>query len=238
MKFFKHFSPEQVNWISHLEVWPSRMSHDWESKRLKIFERYHPWAKSIAFSVKYRFNVANADSLDYEQYSSIGLLESIDRYDPTFGKPFKGYARKRIQGAIINDVYKYSESTSFSNYEYTRSESVHSSLVNNSEESNNSLDALVNSIVDLAIGCITEDVSSSDKRVGSSNLDEGEYYSFGCRVLKCMDRLPSKQRAVLDHHYCGLVTFKEISENLNLSKGRVSQIHAEALRNLRIMLKI
>ena len=36
--------------------------------------------------------------------ASVGLLESVDRYDPQFGASFRTYASHRIQGAILSGI--------------------------------------------------------------------------------------------------------------------------------------
>jgi RNA polymerase sigma factor for flagellar operon FliA len=41
---------------------------------------------------------------DLVAYGRIGLLDAADRFDPTKGVPFEAFARRRIQGAIIDGI--------------------------------------------------------------------------------------------------------------------------------------
>jgi len=52
-----------------------------------------------------------------------------------------------------------------------------------------------------------------------------------------MASLPERQRFIVQQHYVGGMEFQDIAQQLQLSKGRVSQLHAQALEQLRSALK-
>jgi RNA polymerase sigma factor for flagellar operon FliA len=46
-------------------------------------------------------------------------------------------------------------------------------------------------------------------------------------------RLPDKERTVIEWHYVEGKKFECLAEKLGLSKGRISQLHAQALLRMR-----
>src|SRR6056297_2365627 len=80
-----------------------------ETKNPKIKEeaikKYLPLVKYIVG----RINLPKANVLkreDLNQYGIVGLLDSIERYDPTVGVTFKTFAYKRIHGEIVDAIRK------------------------------------------------------------------------------------------------------------------------------------
>ena len=64
------------------------------------------------------------------------------------------------------------------------------------------------------------------------------YESLAWRQLNAqldreIDRLPEREAAIIRQHYENGVSFSQIAQLLDLSKGRVSQLHAHALAKLR-----
>jgi RNA polymerase sigma factor for flagellar operon FliA len=53
------------------------------------------------------------------------------------------------------------------------------------------------------------------------------------RLLKAIETLPAQERTVVRSHYLQEMPFDEIAAMLRLSKGRISQIHKQALLHLR-----
>ncbi len=51
-----------------------------------------------------------------------------------------------------------------------------------------------------------------------------------------MVRLADKERSVIQYHYQQDIAFEEVGRLLGLSRGRVSQLHRQALSKLRIAL--
>jgi RNA polymerase sigma factor for flagellar operon FliA len=45
--------------------------------------------------------------------------------------------------------------------------------------------------------------------------------------------LPANQQRVIEGHYLQYLPFEEIARNMGLTRGRIAQLHKEALANLR-----
>src|SRR5258708_30800639 len=85
-----------------------RASRD-QSLRNALTERYLPLARSIAASV---FKARIDDSVafdDFLQYARMGLMQAIERFDPTRGIVFEAFAARRVRGAILNGLGRESE---------------------------------------------------------------------------------------------------------------------------------
>jgi RNA polymerase sigma factor for flagellar operon FliA len=52
-----------------------------------------------------------------------------------------------------------------------------------------------------------------------------------------VDSLPPQDRMVLRSHYLQELPFDEIAAMLQLTKGRISQIHKQALQRLRVLMR-
>ena len=57
------------------------------------------------------------------------------------------------------------------------------------------------------------------------------------RVIRCaVERLPERERDLVTRHYFGQREFQSIAQDLGITKGRVSQLHAQALARIRQLL--
>ena len=56
------------------------------------------------------------------------------------------------------------------------------------------------------------------------------------RLLRAVDALAPQERTVIRNHYLQEMPFDEIAASLHLTKGRISQIHKQALLHLRRLL--
>lgn len=68
-----------------------------------------PYARVIAATLYTRRTHHDIEFAEYLQLASVGLVESVDRFDPQQGVQFKTYASKRMQGAILNGLERLTE---------------------------------------------------------------------------------------------------------------------------------
>ena len=77
--------------------------------RDRLVLHYLPFARTLA-AVHYRGRIhADAEFDDYLQLARLGLMESVDRYEPERGAQFKTYVAHRIRGALLNGLEKATE---------------------------------------------------------------------------------------------------------------------------------
>lgn len=249
-------APLQFNWIGHLDEWPVR-DGDWQQKRQQVFERYKEWSRAIARKT-YRTSVnKDMELADMEHYASVGLLESIERYKPELGVPFKAYAHKRIRGEILNHLSRFSE---YGNQQAQKHQLMQERLSliqggylpdvelqtvsqaasqNASEKASQKAslsaeESLVASIIDLAVGFLLEEPQEAKELVvGGQSYNSVEFAHFHEKTWQYMDCLPEIEKHILLLHYQKHTSFSDISQRLGLSSGRVSQLHKKALSALK-----
>jgi RNA polymerase sigma factor (sigma-70 family) len=65
-------------------------------------ELYGGWVKRVALLLKARMPWADLDEL--LQWGAIGMLESMQRFDPSLGVEFQAFAMRRVRGTMINGL--------------------------------------------------------------------------------------------------------------------------------------
>ena len=176
---------------------------------------------------------------DYLQFGMIGLLEAIDRFDPSQGVAFEAFARRRILGAILNGVESLSEKQrQISTRQRVRAERAQS-LAEASEHEGRPADALqrlADIAIGLAIGFMLEDTAlyvDGDRASRQTPYARVELAQLRQHLGHLVERLPEQERRVIRYHYYQQIPFEEIARGSGLSKGRISQIHRAALERLR-----
>lgn len=206
--------------------------------REALFKLHLPFAKMLA-GVEYRRKAdLGLDRGDFEQFSFGALLEAIDRYDPLHGAPFQSFARPRIKGAFIDGLAKASEVGAQIGYR-RRIETDRLRSIQGDEAAPSARDPLLEFgelATLLALGFVTEDAIQRQSISKTSPLNPFEtsaWRDIELSILAAIERLPDRERTIIEQHYCGGVDFAHIAKLLGLTKGRVSQLHRRALGRLR-----
>lgn len=212
-------------------------THD---RRDALISRYSGLARITAAKL-YRGRVDNSVGFaDYLQYARVGLVEAIDAFDPGRAVPFEAFSSYRIKGAILNGLASESEQAAqrafWSRRERDRLESLkqHEAVA----DRRSSLEELVNLTVGLALGHIieTEPEQVVDESLTSNPYAMTELAQLRRAMRSMLNVLPDRERELLRRHYEDHVEFQQIAAGWGVTKGRVSQLHAQALSRLRKML--
>lgn len=176
---------------------------------------------------------------DYMQFATVGLLESIDRYDPASQASFRTFSAPRINGAMLDGVARLSEQqrqiSARQRMLAERAESLTGSM-ESKEGTDEIFEQLAGVAIGLALGYMLE--GSSMYQVQEPVSMNSAYTNVEVRQLQqqvrsLVDMLPERERSVIKYHYLNHLRFEAIAEILSLSKGRVSQLHKNALDLLR-----
>jgi RNA polymerase sigma factor FliA len=217
------------------ELWSAYQSSKSSSDRERLFRRYQPLAKNMAG--RYKRSEAGMQ-LEYEevfQLASTGLIESIDRFKPELGIPFRYFANRRISGAILNGIAKYSElNQQVSSRRRVERERV-ASLRKDSKKPQNideRLDLLGEIAAGLALGFMLEEAASNARDPSSPGQDAFETLAWKQLVKLVRDEIQQllpQQRDIMIWHYSDGLPFDQVASIMGLSKGRISQIHKAAV---------
>lgn len=202
-----------------------------------LFKRYTPLARAIALGQFRRRAVRRAERFDFDHFAYEGLLQALDRFDPLRGVPFDAYARSRIQGSIADGVASMSEIDTQLRQRHRAEQERARSLRAAGHADEDPLTALAELVGGLAIGFMLESGRLMASEDGSDpsptayeTLESRELAAFLAREIR---RLPAAEADVIIHHYETGLSFAQTAALMNLSRGRVSQLHHAALNRLR-----
>jgi RNA polymerase sigma factor FliA len=68
----------------------------------ELQDLYAGWIKRIALMLKARMPWADLDEL--LQWGALGMLEALQRFDPSLGVEFQAFAMRRVRGTMINGL--------------------------------------------------------------------------------------------------------------------------------------
>ncbi|MBE5884166.1 MAG: FliA/WhiG family RNA polymerase sigma factor [Lachnospiraceae bacterium] len=223
--------------------------------REKIILEYAPLVKVVAgrLSMYLGYNVEYEDLVSYGIF---GLIDAIDKFDYMKEVKFETYASLRIRGAILDQIRKMDWIPRTIRQKQKKIESVIREI-----ELNTGRNATEEEIAQ-ALG-ITDDEylewQSQMKITGLVSLNE--YMEQGSDVPQDFNRhttsrftspeeniekeeltkvlgealqlLTEKEQKVITLYYYEELTLKEISNVLEVSESRVSQLHTRALQKMR-----
>lgn len=205
--------------------------------RAGLIEHYMPFARMIAARA-YGLRVEPAASFDdYLQYARVGLIEAIDRFDPTRGVSFEAYAVHRVRGAVLNGIDQESERAAQREFRRAAAAERMQSLIARTGRpvDRASLQDFIEITVGLAVGMALEAAPGEpiDETPGGNPYAAVELAQFAREVRRLVAGLPEREREVIQGHYYERLEFQEIARRTAVTKGRVSQLHSQALARLR-----
>ncbi len=225
--------------------------------RDELITRYLPLIKYVAG----RMAITPPAGLDYEDILSFGvfgLIDAVDRFEPSKGFVFQTFAIPRIRGSILDELRKYDW------YSRTGREKV--------QKLNRAMEKVFQAEGKFTDDAIRKEMGVSDEEYYEiqelasrgyitslddvTPLDDGEvslestiaddregaperlvYESELQEVADALRELPERECQMLSLYYYEGLTLKEIGKVLGVSESRVSQIHGKALSMLKAILK-
>lgn len=237
--------------VRHEELWERwRRSHDLAA-RDQLVESYLWLIRYVAGRLMVGLP-PQYDQGDLEGHGAFGLLEAIERYDPSRGVRFETYAIPWIRGACFEGIRALQwaptlrrrvkqleraqdELRTTLGREPTRQEvAAHLGLtLEELEERENEVGTL--SVLSLD-EIVLDDSSLADRLADPEAVDpaEASYRAQRREVLtQAIESLPEQERLVISLFYNEGLLGKEIAEILGLSPARISQVHSKAILRLR-----
>ena len=221
---------EAAIWRNHLQT-PS------PATRTALFELYRPLARRIAHREWHSTGGHGCEKADFEQLAVEGLLQAIDRYDALRETRFEAYARPRIRGCIRNELARASEASAIYGHRKRVERDRLQSLREAASPAAMPLELIADLAVKIALGAMLEDrIEAEPDQLESGQPSAYETLAWNqlCHELdRRLTQLPANEAFVLEQHYRHGIQFQQIAILLGLSKGRVSQLHAQGLERLR-----
>ncbi|WP_312470817.1 FliA/WhiG family RNA polymerase sigma factor [Neobacillus sp.] len=245
--------------IPHFPLWRKyRENHDSITQE-NLIKQYGHLVEQMAsrLSLTIPKNIIPKEDLIGLGY--IGLIEAIQKFDYKKGYQFETFGLWRIKGAMLDGIRKMDWvprglrekakklNTAFRQLEQTLMRSP------SEEELSQYLDMSIEE-VDQALSTLSFSTLLSLNEPINANEEEGKQQSrldqitdnnsisqvqqlqmeeFRKLISNGIDKMPEKERLVISLLYYEGLTQVEIAEVLNLTKGRISQIHSQAILRLR-----
>lgn len=221
--------------------------------REKLILEYAPLVKLVAGRLSMYLGY-NVDYEDLVSYGIFGLIDAIDKFDMLKDVKFETYASLRIRGSILDQIRKMDwiprtvrqrqrqidaaihEIESSTGRTATDEEIASKLGITDEEYTNWQSQMKVTGVVSLEE--FTEAGSEiPSERYGSGHI-EGPEEALEKSELKQMlaealQMLTEKEQKVVLLYYYEDLTLKEISNILDVSESRVSQLHTKALQKLK-----
>lgn len=198
---------------------------------------------------------------DIRSAALMGLLDAASRFDPRRGVLFKTFAERRIRGAVFDDVRRMDWFSRTMREKQSRLAKTTDALGKKlgrspedaelAEEMELELDAfheLKMQVSQLGYVSLHEKLDDGDESGKSfiDNLEDTRQASVQEKMeageltkelAGYLELLSEKERLVVALLYYEELSQKEISEVLELTEGRISQLHSQALAKLKGKMK-
>ena len=226
-----------------------------------LIVEYTPLIRLIAQKIAMKLP-PNVDLDDLISSGVIGLMDAIEKYDPSRDNQFKTYAEFRIRGAILDELRAQDwvprsvrEKSKVLEKAHRRLEQRHGRRVTVKEMAKelkisiSELHELMTRVMTASTIGIDDDVRQfpfQDRKSILGMLEEmrsnNPHFQANLKEVKqviqnALKELPENERLVLSLYYYEDLNLKEIGAVLDVTESRVSQVHSQAIAKLQEKLR-
>ena len=181
---------------------------------------------------------------------SLGLLDALGKFNPELGIKFDTYSENRIKGSMLDELRRMDwfsrgmrqkvkvledamRKIEHETGESATTEQLEQHTGMTPKEVQEGLEALQNQL------CISIDSFQENLLGGREALGENEPFQSAAfqemvdKVAGLIEELTPREKLVISLYYGEELNMKETAEVMDITEGRVSQLHSQALRKLR-----
>ncbi|MDP3231803.1 MAG: sigma-70 family RNA polymerase sigma factor [Myxococcales bacterium] len=209
--------------------------------KAQILEKYGAYVRSLAAQVRKQFN-SQFEMEELVAWGQVGLLEAAERFDARVGANFLTFAHYRIKGAIYDGLRKMGVLKGGA----AGGERANAYLGNLSDREGggggfeDEVERISSAVTGLAMvfgtsldGAdamqMSDDVLPADERIQLEQMRR--------RVRSAIEKLPEKERKLLQGYYFQNKTLEEAGAEIGQSKSWASRLHARAVERLKQLLE-
>ncbi len=254
------FDYDKYDKIAEEKLWEDYKKSGDEEIREYFVRKYAPLVKYVAGRVA----VGIPSNIDFDDLVSdgvVGLLDAIEKYEPSRGNKFKTYAVTRIRGSIVDGLR---ERDWIPRSIRQRAKEVESAVTELERQLGRTpedeeiadmlgvdLDEYQKMIRDISgtsllslhemrhLGKENDEVTMMESLESPESLKPdfiAEKEEVKNIILEALESLPDREKEVLVLYYYEGLTLKEIGEVLNVTESRVSQLHTKSVIRLKAKL--
>ena len=223
-------------------LWQAFKAQGSRAARERLFSSFADFARSIARRHHRERSRGDIEVSELYQYAYAGLLEALDRFDPTMGVPFRPFAAHRISGSILDGIPRLSEVREQLSWRHrVRRERLRSLVEDMPQDAPTPVEQLAELALGLALGFMLEgtglftegDAEEARQRPAETAYDSLAWKEILAQLKVELGGLPERERSILHGHYLDGVPFDQLAQLHAITKARVSQLHRAALQLLR-----
>lgn len=236
-----------------LNLWENYIKTRNPKIREQLIVEYAPLVKVVAG----RMGMYLGYTVEYDDligYGVFGLIDAIDKFELTKGVKFETYASLRIRGSILDQIRKLDWIPRTLRQKQKKLETTMSQLETElgrtptNEETAESmgvsleeLEGLINQTQIANLVSLDEyleqgsevRVEAGNKSVYQQPEQVMERQELKRLLAEAINSLTEKEQKVIALYYYEELTLKEISNILEVSESRVSQLHTKSLRKMK-----
>ncbi len=217
-------------------------TQDLKYKEDELAIQYLPAVKAMAFRLKERL----PSSIDLSDLSAIGTEELIKlarKYDKSLNDNFWGYAKTRVYGSMLDylrslDILSRANRKMVKAINYAIDEYC---LLNENEPTNEELSVILDESVEkineariaseiYTVMPIHDQLQVDDE---GSTLITIEREDLVSKIKDILSIYSERDQLIIQFYYFEELTLKEISEILNITESRISQIHKSIINKIK-----
>ncbi len=209
-----------------------------ETSRQEIIKNFMPTIRYWAKHYHYQYHQV-LEFQDLVMVGIIGLIDAMNKYKKEKKNQFKTYAEFRIRGEIIDELRKQdwmtrSERTKQKKYKRAKNHLTEElGRSPTSLEMSNILPFKKRDLIRMeqyesgdTIKQYVEGETQSNSSMGNIEFDN---YTLKKTLVVILEELPRTMKLIVTLKYFEDLNFQEISKVVNLSEGRICQLHSEAI---------
>ena len=217
-------------------------TQDMKHKEDELALQYLPAVKAMAFRLKERL----PSSVDFLDLSAIGTEELIKlarRYNEALNDSFWGYAKKRVYGAMLDYLRSLDILSRASrklvkaiNYAVEEYRVTHDEEPTD-EELSEILEEPIEKVHDARIAStiytvmpLSEQLQVGDEGAALAEIEKDQLVEV---IKTILSSYKEREQVIIQLYYFEELTLREISEVLNITESRISQIHKSVIQKIK-----
>ena len=217
-------------------------TQDLKHKEDELALQYLPAVKAMAYRLKERLP-SSIDFMDLSAIATEELIKLARRYDKLLNDSFWGYAKKRVYGAMLDylrslDIVSRASRKLIKAIDYAIEEYM---LLNECEPTDEELSNILNESIEkihdarIASSIYTvmplhEQLHIGDEGAALVKIEKDELIEV---IKKVLLGYKEREQLIIQLYYFEELTLKEISEVLDITESRISQIHKSVIQKIK-----
>lgn len=231
----------------------------------KIIKKYAPLVKFVAMRMAMGLP-SSVELNDLISYGIFGLLDAIEKFSLDYNVKFETYAKKRIRGSILDAIRKLDWAPRLVRSRTRQLEKTIEALEKKLGRSpkeeeiikemgitkkeyltylNDTSKSLILSLEEFSYESDGSERHTTNDRlkflIDSTSIgpeEEAMKREVKRMILQGLEALRPQEKLVISLYYFKELTLKEIAKIMNLSEGRISQLHTQGILKLRTKLAV